>query len=407
MKKAQSSLFADMWEFNWPLMDVLIGGHSSIDLQSLGITTKSEAHKFIETYGYELQSRDDRRQLHAVMIEALSFIERYLMPEEWVGGLVPPDDVMLCSDPTELLLWASTDTKKDLERKVWSCAVLRVMHTIAHLDGIRETADTEQAREQIMARFQRHVMRDMDGSLWFGSGEFRIHLEKIDWKTEKSRESILLKLLHKPGNVAETIYDMVGVRIITRRFCDVLIVVKFLEDFHIVSFPNCIPSRARNSLIDVNRFRKILDGLRVKVRKGTLSPEEFAKQVERLAMAPGEGKRSNPHSGASYRAIQLTARQRIRGTNPAYGWVGRLAEAAKQGGTIAKAAAEISKAVGSWEEVRRHRDFAAFYPFEIQVMDSKAYRQSGTGAARHDRYKQSQIRTARQRVLSEILALQE
>jgi len=42
---------ADLWKFPWPLMDVLIGGQSSIDLNELRVGSWEEATKWLEAYG--------------------------------------------------------------------------------------------------------------------------------------------------------------------------------------------------------------------------------------------------------------------------------------------------------------------------------------------------------------------
>ena len=50
-------------------------------------------------------------------------------------------------------------------------------------------------------------------------------------------------------------------------------------------------------------------------------------------------------------------------------------------------------------------DEFAFFPFEVQVMDLKAWETNSTGKASHGKYKKSQVRAARRRVLNEILPL--
>jgi hypothetical protein len=48
-------------------------------------------------------------------------------------------------------------------------------------------------------------------------------------------ENIILKLLQKPGNIAENIYDVIGVRFVTQRLCDVMLVVKALQELFVIS----------------------------------------------------------------------------------------------------------------------------------------------------------------------------
>lgn len=403
-KTSKSLPSTDMWSFSWPHMDVLIGGNSSIDLPFLAISSKTEAEKFITTYGFDVSLPQDRRLLEAMKIEALAFIERFLMPKEWQKGNVPPLEILGCCDATDLLMFASDQAPAHAKRRAWACAVLRVMHTIAHLEGIQRRADIDVAKDQIMARFQKHIIRDVDGSLWFGQADDRVMLDRVDWKHEKTRDSILLKLLHKPGNVAETIYDLIGVRIIPRRLCDVMLVIKFLEDFHMISFPNCVPSRARNRLVNLDTFRKKVAGLRLKVLEGKMSDKEFSHAIEKMAWKAPKSTKANPHSGSQYRSVQLTARQLIRNKNPDVGWLEKLEELVKDGSRIDQSTLQrVVHFINGWQGVQEMKQTAAFFPFEIQVMDSASFKKSGRGNARHDRYKDSQIQAARERVLRGVL----
>src|SRR5919108_575751 len=58
----------------------------------------------------------------------------------------------------------------------------------------------------------------------------RVDLVLFDTKPKKSRNSTLLKLLHKPENVAEDIFDRVGIRFIVQTPLSALQVVKYLKD---------------------------------------------------------------------------------------------------------------------------------------------------------------------------------
>jgi uncharacterized protein (TIGR04562 family) len=66
---------------------------------------------------------------------------------------------------------------------------------------------------------------------------------------------------------------------------------------------------------------------------------------------------------------------------------------------------ELTAALRGWRGMDREVDMCAFFPFEIQIMDQKSYTQNNQGAAAHGRYKSSQLRAARRRVLGEILNL--
>ncbi len=394
-----------LWSFNWGAMEVLIGGKSSIDLGELEVRDMTDATEFLRYYGYDPENPIDAKKIHSVIAESWNFIEKYLIPSEWIAGKRPPDDLLMASDARVILLAASDRRRESALRQAWACAVLRVMHTLAHIDGVAKFADVEAARTQIMNRFLKYIFRSSDGQLCFGSRENCVYLERIDWKLRKSRESILLKLLHKKANVAETIYDLLGMRIITKNLSDVMVVVKFLREFHMVSFPNCNPSRARNSLIDVEGFKHNVDMLREMLEEGRIQPHEFTNILSGLTKPISLGNLSNPHSGKDYRSVQLTCRQLIRYPNPSLQWqekMQRFIDDAQGNEDTRELCREILAMSHSDEKV-----IEGFFPFELQVLDDESAQSNSIGDASHDRYKQSQVKAARRRVLHRVLTLHE
>ncbi len=392
-----------LWSFNWGAMEVLIGGKSSIDLTELEVRDMTDATEFLRYYGYDPENPIDAKKIHSVIAESWNFIEKYLMPSEWIGGKRPPDDLLMACDARVILLAASDRRRENAQRQSWACAVLRVMHTLAHIDGVAKFADVEAARTQIMNRFLKYIFRSAEGQLCFGSRENSVQLERIEWKLRKSRESILLKLLHKKANVAETIYDLLGMRIITKNLSDVMVVVKFLREFHMVSFPNCNPSRARNSLIDIEGFKHNVDMLREMLEEGRIQPHEFTNILMGLTKPISLGNLSNPHSAKDYRAVQLTCRQLIRYPNPTLQWqekMNRFIEDNRGSEDTRELCREILAMSYSDEKM-----IEGFFPFELQVLDQESAQSNAVGDASHDRYKQSQVKAARRRVLHRVLTL--
>lgn len=388
-------------------MDVFIGGKSAIDLEGLFVRNYEDAEAFIQSYGYCLKKPEDQRFAHRIFIEAVTFIERVLLPDSWHQGVQPPLELLESADPRQLLVWASRSDPDDPLR-AWSCAILRVMHTICHIEGVYVSGHFRKAREQITQKFERRLFRNEAGELRFGDKQQSIQLERIDWKVEKSRESIILKLLHKPGNVAETIYDLFGIRIVTDRLSDVLVAVKYLRQFHLVTFTNCNPARVRNTLIDLDRFRSHLESLKQLLSAEIITTEEFEDIIERLTGPSFLSQKTNPHSSRNYRALQLTCREMIRFPNPALLWLERLKKWERGLETPCqnpKLVGDILKFIEHWPGVNELKDIDTFFPFEVQIMDKEAYKQNLAGPASHSRYKRSQVRTARRRILAQVLKL--
>src|SRR3954454_4063 len=132
----------------------------------------------------------------------------------------------------------------------WACSLLKVMHTIAHIDKDVRTPYFTDIQKQIFDRFYKLIHRDSEAQLFLGErtdDPLRIDLVAFETKPKKSRDSIILKLLHKPENVAEDIFDRVGIRFTTHTRLGALRVVKSLKDKMIVMPPNIKPSRSRNT----------------------------------------------------------------------------------------------------------------------------------------------------------------
>ena len=124
------------------------------------------------------------------------------------------------------------------------------MHTIAHIDkDLRAPHFSRYPKADLRSLLQIHSSRRRRPSLSRRrERSAKIDLVAFETKPKKSRDSIILKLLHKPENVAEDIFDRVGMRFVTKTRLGSLQVVKFLKDKMIVMPPNIKPSRSRNTL---------------------------------------------------------------------------------------------------------------------------------------------------------------
>ena len=397
----------DLWDFNWGVMSVMIGGKSAIDLDAIKVKDWDDATNFLKFYGFDPDDKDDAKYIHAVIVESISFISRKLMPREWDKGNRPPADFLEVYDARKILLWASDTSQQMQTYQIWACALLRVMHTITHIEGIRRHVQIDTARQQIMGRLEKYVFLGRNEELRFGTPYNSVKLSKIEWKRNKKRESIIVKLLHKRGNVAETIYDLLGVRIVTERLCDVMVVVKLLRDLYMITFPNCNPGRARNTLIDLDHFKLNIDVLRSMLEEDRITPKEFASLVERVVAPTSshQDKIKNPHTSATYKSVQLTCRQLIIGKEGKVSWKNRIKDylaSSKAKEEAKELAMDILKFSSLYEKFEEGVDHG-YFPFEIHILDKASYAANKEGDASHDRYKKSQIKAARRRVLGRVL----
>jgi len=401
--------FRQKWHFDWPILQVLFGGLSPIDLPELPFSKMTSTHDFIKGYGFDMSLQSDQMFAHSLLAESLYFIEHHLAPKEWKRGMRPPEAILFCEDPRELVWRASQRRSFDPLESAWSCALLRVMHTAAHLDALWRRMDLQVANAQLKKRFENHIEYNRDGTVLLKKGRQSVLLRRLDWKPPKKRSSVFLKLLHKPANVAETIYDLVGLRIVTDNFSDAIRTVQYLTELHILSFANIIPARSRNSLVDLDQFRVFLDQSGLELNGNRISLEKLEEKMSQVsALKPEVVLNENKHSAQQYRSIQLTCRQLLLDSSSSdeYNVLKGAAKYLKPGSRAASfleelvQITELSDALDTSGGREPH-----FFPFELQILDQQSYQNSRHGEASHSKYKFAQVRTARKRILGEVLAL--
>ncbi len=363
------------YDLPWESLEAIINGISSIDLTAMPIRDHEEAYQFILNYGYDMNRAEDAAEVRAFFVEAVNFINERLLSnnELWESLGEPsspqshiPDPVALCADIPDLLLMASQGKKPNC---YWACTVLKVMHTLSHIQNGPYYRQFGEARMQILNRFDSLLEWHPGGYyLLKGINGMSVSLFGFEAKSQKTRESILVKMLCKKENVAENINDLIGVRFITHSPADAVQVIHILREQKVILFPNIIPSRSHNTLIDLERFRQEYEALRDDMKAGKTDAESLDALFRDFREVPENNFDHNPASLPDYRSIHITCRQLIRIPNP-----------------------------DTQEEVR------FFIPYEVQVTDKESYFESRHGTSAHQMYKQKQFANARRRVLGPLL----
>ncbi|HTL11369.1 MAG TPA: TIGR04552 family protein [Bdellovibrionota bacterium] len=415
MKPSAPNPMKRRYDFRWEVLEAIIGGKSLID-SSTGLTgfpmeTLEDADRFTWSYGLEWSDPIERAELMGNFREALSFIRKFfLRPENPEGlSLEIPRKIAELQDMRELLLMAANRHPvqlKDGQGSLlihWACAILKLIHTIAHIDKDLRQAYLPEVQKQILDRFYKVVHRDEHDELYLGDGPddpLRIDLVAFETKARKSRESVLLKLLHKKENVAENIFDQVGIRLVTRTVVDAVRVVKYFKDQMIVMPATIMPSRSRNTLVNIEELKTRMNDLQPMLEKNTIDEVAMAAALRELPPAPPDG--VNPHSSEYYRAIQFTGRQLIKLKNPMYDPLRELKGLAKNQ-PLPEA---VQAAVDAIDLQHLRREVRFFYPYEVQIMDQSSAEQNEKGLSAHSEYKKSQVQTAMRRVMGSLMDAQ-
>lgn len=376
----KNKLEKNFLKFPYELFNVVFSQESFLDIGRLNLHTREDALDYIKNYGYDLNDPVVKQKVTSTLAEAKKFISSYLLedPEGKDPRLAIPPEILYNEDVIDFMIMASEKARSLLQS--WACAILRVAHTITHVENDLAKNFMPGIKRQIFSRFMEHLHVTRDHEYVLGNGENRIRLKMFEMKNEKSRESTIMKLLHKRENVTADIFDRIGVRIVTYNKLDVILVLKYFTYQHVISFANVKPSRTRNNLINVPRFLEGIEEL-----KGhdlsSWKEDDVAEFLERYLEIPPDQKEEktgklirehNIYSSTMYSSVQLTSRQLIRIKDPFNPTI----------------------------------EYKFFFPFELQILDEDSYIESRGGRASHEEYKKSQTTAVRKRVLKNVIRYQ-
>ena len=353
---------------NWTYLNAIASGVSAIDLGGLALRNHHDAREFVREYGFDIDNPHARSVIARAHAEALDFVcSTFLEPQQ--AALIPPE-VRHPEDPLDLLVFASLHGSEQVEqRRMWSCAVLKVMHGIFYIDNNLKLRYFNTIRQQVFASLD-EVIREENGQVFLSDGETCLPLLHFDRKNNKSRASILLKLLQKAAYLAADIFDHLGVRMVFNTRFECLLALRTLQRAHLISVTNVDSQRTRNTLLDMEAAKEVFTKYRAMLEAADGYPADLLQQMDREleAIAAPQTRSDNPHSGTGFNSIQVTVRKMIHvpAEDPAAG---------------------------------PDYDVGFFFEYEIQLMDKASHDRTLDGPASHGAYKKRQVETARLRVL--------
>jgi uncharacterized protein (TIGR04562 family) len=413
----------DRFQMNWQSLRVVLEGQSAIDVSDwLQINSLEEAEKLLASYGFFYQNPIHQAETYGHYQEAISFIRRFFLKPENEEGVEEeiPKELLSLKDIRYLFILASKPNNRngDLWREIvsdpfsrhaikcrlWAGAILKVLHTVSHIDKDIRSDYFAEIQKQVLDQYYKFLVRDDKDQLYLDFGDERIRLLTFETKPKKSRDSLILKLLHKPENVAENIFDRIGIRLVSETRLDALRILDGLIRRQIVMPANLKPSRSHNTLIDLDGAKSGFDELRQAMIEGRKRPRDLEKAFnEALGPIPeGHKSKKNPHSSVKYHALQFTARQLITYENPVFGDLFELRQMVKQEPESLDhlpLGKTIKSLVNHLDSTAIQREIRFFYPYEIQLMDQASFHENLEGEASHMIYRKNQIRTALKRVM--------
>ena len=130
--------YLDNYKFDWEMLDVVIGGKSALDATHFfgKILDKEKIDLFLKGYGINSNDPISKAELFGNFQESIQFIKRYFLIEgnkENGVDLKIPNSILMVTNISELFDKALGPDKKSTEG-LWAELVLKVMHTILHID---------------------------------------------------------------------------------------------------------------------------------------------------------------------------------------------------------------------------------------------------------------------------------
>jgi uncharacterized protein (TIGR04562 family) len=397
------------YSFNWETFDVVCSGKSSLDATNYltELHDKSQVQNFLYGYGFDITDPVESAELFGIFQEAMQFIKRYFLKEGNPEGLDLriPNYLFTITNISELFLAATghSSVKLKMDEQLWAGVVLKVMHTLLHTDKDLRYRYYSTIQQQIFDRFYKFINRDEENRLFLkNESGSSIPLYDFQTKAKKTRDSIVIKLLHKQENVAEELFDRIGVRIITYNKLDALRVIRFLHRNHVIMINNIKPSRSQNTLVDLGLLRKKIYTLYKEAIRSRMVEETFYQRLNILIeeCLPFKGHHDNRHTLDEYRAIHFTGRQLIKYRNP---FMASFNEVRKQ--ALKDKQNPVSQALLNLDTSAISRDVRFFYPFEVQITDYESHLKNTQGEASHAEYKKSQLKSAMKRIFRPIIEL--
>lgn len=396
--------------FDWELFDVVVGGKSALDTKFFmgRVYNEDRVSNFLKGYGLEPNDPVSRAELFGNFQEAMQFIRRYFLKEGNPDGLdlKIPNSLYMLTDIGDLILLATGGLEEEstYEERLWAEIILKVMHTILHADKDLRSNYFPVIQTQIFDRFYKHLTREGD-QLYLGDTDdsAKIPLVAFDTKAKKTRDSVIIKLLHKAENVAEEVFDRIGVRFITKSRFDTLRVVRHLIAHNIVIPHNIKPSRSINTMVDLVSFKRRYVGVLKRALRNQMNEAEFLKMVEEevdaCSLMPGGPNDRNLHTKGGYQSLQFTCRQLVKYKNPFMAEFSALRKAAKK----VQDENELAQKILTMDVSLIARDIRFFYPYEVQIVDEEAHKVNTEGEASHAEYKKAQTLSAMRRVFTHLI----
>ena len=264
---------------------LVVTGDSVVDWQRLAFRSMAEVDRFLATHLLDPDDPTDRERLRYVFNEAVSYLEEQL-------HLKFPAELRDPSDTRQVFLWAS-QWGGFRRTQILSCVVLKLMHIIHHMEAADLKFRMSLSEEQLLRIAHRRLVEQARDMQQRGVPILAFY------GNQKSRSSVITKLLAKKEAVAATIFDKLRYRVVVPRHEDIVPVLAHMTR-EMFPFNYTVPGQSHDNLLPIDHlFAHLSD-----------EDREQARARGQLPLPSDQPK--NEFSGASFRSINWIADYPVR-----------------------------------------------------------------------------------------------
>lgn len=213
----------------------VLNGGSVVDWRRLEFATREEVDAHLRLNKLDWHDPRDARYMRGVVADAARFLEGML-------GRKLVDEVVLAEDVRDVFLLARRESTRRV--RMDACFALKSMNIINHLNGRELLFRVPISERDLTFMAHAEVSRVVDRMREDG---FPI----IDFEGgEKTKDSLLLKLLAKRETLAAQIYDKIRFRVTVETVDDIVGVILYFTR-HLFPFNYVIPGQSRNDIVRI------------------------------------------------------------------------------------------------------------------------------------------------------------
>lgn len=308
----------------------MVRGGSIIDWPRLFFRTAEEVNEFLRVAQYEPDNRLDLERLWDIHRASIEYVRTVL-------GIDVPEVLAEPHRIQNIFLTASVEGPN----RARACMLLKVMHVINHLEARELFYHLPVSEREFFARVENRVSAAVNEMLERG---FPIETYQA---SQKTKESLVTKLLSKRKDTAAQVFDRIRFRVIASHRKSIFPILVHLKRT-LIPFPYVIPGESANNIAPV----------------GSLFEEAVGVKLDDAAGDFGHQGAHNPFSHRDFRVISFVADLPIRVDDLTHPAARRLLT--KFGHIV-------------------------FIPTEFQIFDKASYFLNESGPAAHQHYKARQI----------------